>query len=316
MKIVKIKFKSSFHSGEREGFLEATEEIIHSDTLFSAFCYNYLLLYGENELNQLIEKFRNNNPVFLISSMFPYSKEKLYFPVPLNQLPKEKVIKKIKYIEKDGFEKLLNGEKLEDIYLNYSTIPEKDGKTHYNIIENPRIGLSRLNTTPGENYFHFGEVFFEEGSGLFFVVDFKEPDFEKKFFATLRLMGDEGIGGDRSVGKGNFTIDTIDKFEIQTPSESFGCIILSLYLPQENELKDLKDGYYEIIERKGYIFSPYTKSLRKKSIRMFIEGSVFPSMKKGKIADVTPTEIFQSHNVYRYGFAFSLPCKIEVQNEN
>ncbi|MGC8977608.1 MAG: type III-A CRISPR-associated RAMP protein Csm4 [Candidatus Ratteibacteria bacterium] len=322
-KIFKLKFKSSFHTGERENIYEKTDFIIHSDTFFSAFCFNFLLLYGENELGGLLNKFKNGNPPFLISSLFPFRNEELYFPVLLNQMPKDKQMKKILYIEKNGFEKLLEGEKIENlkdykfIYKNGLLAGEKDYNNEKNkvwdILENPRVGLSRLSSHPGESYFHFGEVFYKEDCGLFFLVEFKEKEIEKKFIPTLRLMQDEGIGGDRTVGKGHFEINGIEEIKINEP-EGKNCVILSLYYPTETEISDLKDGYYEIVERKGYIYSPYIKSLRRKSIKMFKEGSVFPGVKKGTLIDITP-EIFNKHKIYRYGFAFYFKCK-EVKNEN
>ncbi len=319
MNYYKLLFKSSIHLGERENFLESTDIVIHSDTLFSAFCNCYLLLYGESELNNLLDRFLKGEPPFIISSAFPWWEDKFYFPVPLNQIPKEKKFKKIKFVEKDAWEKLLSGEKLENLN-NFKSIPDittddENKKTPYRIITTPRVALSRLNNHPGENFFHFGEVFYKENSGLFFLVDFKDENIKEKFEATLRVMSHEGIGGDRTIGKGFFEIKGTGemKFNIEINSNSFGYVTLSLYYPKEEEIKGVKDGYYDIVERKGYIFSPYCKSLRRKSVRMFAEGSVFftnPEM-IGTLANVTP-EIFDKHTVYRYGFCFALPCKLEV----
>jgi len=314
MKLYKLKLKSSIHLGQREGVLEETDTIVHSDTFFSAFCINYSLLYGERELEGLINEFRNGNPPFIFSSLFPFWNEKIFLPIPSNQIPKEKDLKKLNFIEKDGFEKLLNGEKIENLKGKYKFIPDidineqnKEGKEPWEIINNPRVGLSRISSHPGETYFHFGEVFYKENAGLYFIVDFKDPSIESKFISTLRLMGDEGIGGDRTVGKGHFDILKKDgeEIEINQPQNSQNYILLSLYHPDVNEISDLKEGYYEIIERKGYIYSPYSKTLRKKSLKMFKEGAVFPSLKKGRIVDITP-EIFTKHRIYKYGLAFSI----------
>jgi len=311
MKLYKLRFKSSIHLGQREVFLEETDVIVHSDTFFSAFCHCYFLLYGEKELEELINKFKNGNPPFLFTSLFPFWNKKIYFPIPLNQIPKEKELKKLNFIEKEGFERLLNGEKIENL-LEYKFIPaidknDKEDKEPWDIINNPRVGLSRISSHPGEAYFHFGEVFYKENAGLYFIVDFKDLSIESKFISTLRLMGDEGIGGDRTVGKGHFEIlnKEGDKIEIKQPKNSQNYILLSLYYPDINEISDLKEGYYEIIEKRGYIYSPYSKTLRKKSLKMFKEGSVFPSFKKGKIVDITP-EIFKKHKIYKYGLAFSV----------
>lgn len=309
MRIFKLKFKSSIHIGQREGFLESIDETIHSDTLFSAYCNGYLMLYGREKLEDLLKRFQENPP-FLISSCFLFWKDKLYFPVPLNQFPKEKDLKKVNFIEKDGFEEIINGKKLEEIFKNYKALPSKNSKEKpYLVSKNPRICLSRLNNSPGENFFYFAEMHFSKEAGFFFLVDFKDKEIEKEFIGTMRLLQDEGFGGDRTAGKGFFELEDGGEIEIKGPKNPDGYICLSLLSPKENEIGDLKDGFYEIIERKGYIYSPFTKSLRRKNLRVLKEGSVFLSKKMGKIEDITP-DYFKEHKVYRYGLAFNIPVKL------
>jgi len=302
--ICKLKPKSSLHLGERESFREGSEIFIHSDTLFSAFCNSYLLLYGKNKLEDLLNQFLNNQPPFLISSAFPYYNNKFYFPLPENQIPKEKKLKQKKFIEKNGFEKLISGSKIDNINES-EFFPENE---IISIINSPRIALNRITNHPGENYFHFSEVFYKNNSGLFFIFELKNKNIEKNFFATLRLLADEGIGGDRTVGKGCFYQPQFDEIEIQLPS-SKSTLTLSLYSPLETELNDLKNSYYQILIRQGYVLSPYNKSLRRKNVIMLSEGSVFPSPKIGKLLDLTP-ENFSLHKVYRYGLSFNVPCVI------
>lgn len=312
--ICKLKPKSALHLGERENFREGTEVIIHSDTLFSTFCHCYLLLYGQHELTKLLQQFIEGNPPFILSSVFPYWNDKFYFPIPENQIPRSKELKKKSFIEKSGFEMLISGKTIEDVKDTVEFIPDKNNKCPYLVIDVPRVGLSRLTNHPGENFFHFGEVIYknseEEKSGLFFLYELKDKTIEKQFLATLRLLADEGVGGDRSVGKGFFEQPEFTEIDINIPDSNSGIITLSLFLPANNELNDIDKSYYQILTRRGYIYSPLCQSLRRKSIRMFKEGSVFPSNKKGRMADVTP-EIFKEHKIYRYGFAFVLPCKLK-----
>ncbi|MCM8788411.1 MAG: type III-A CRISPR-associated RAMP protein Csm4 [Candidatus Omnitrophica bacterium] len=304
--LYKLKFLSSIHLGTREGFLEGSEDIIHSDTLFSSFCNSFYLLYGGNALDGLLEKFLTNNPPFLVSSAFPCCKDQLFFPVPLNQIPSDKDYKKIKYIEKSQFEKLLGGELLEKV------VKQKEQESFSFVLNTPRLAINRMNNSPGENFFYFSEVFFTSESGLFFMVDFKDPSFMKQFDAALRLSSHEGIGGDRTCGKGHFSIESISNVEFVLPPDADGSVLLSLCNPQEKEFHQLKQGYYEIIERRGYIYSPYARNYRRKSVRMITEGSVIPGNISGGLIDITP-EIFSTHKVYRYGLALSLPCKTGVK---
>lgn len=317
--ICQFRPKGPLHLGEREGWLEGTNTFIHSDTLFSAFLNAFLLLFGKKELENLIGKFKNYEPPFLISSAFPYWQESLFFPVPKNQISIEKKVKKIEFVEQKGFEELLQGKRLDNFLDKLKTIPQEEEPHYPWDIENvPRVGLSRFDNHPGERFFYFGEVNYKENAGFFFLIKYLNKEFKDKFEATIRLLADEGIGGDRSSGKGFFELLTFKEIEIKVPENADGVITLSLYYPKdESEIIGIKNGFYELLERKGYIYSPYCKTLRRKSIRMFVEGSIFPKPPErlGKLVSVKP-DIFTIHEVYRYGYIFDLPCKLEVKDES
>lgn len=307
LKICKLKPKSSLHIGEREDFLESTEIYIHSDTIFSGICHCYSLLYGQDDLKELLQKFIDSNPPFLISSAFPYSDEKFYFPVPENQIPKEKTFKKKIFVEKSGFEKLISGSRVEEVDESLF-IPNNLSVAPYVVTYTPRVSLSRLTAHPGENFFYFGEVVYRENAGLFFIYDVKDHNLQNRFLATIRLLADEGLGGDRTSGKGLFYQPEFTELEMNIPDTEEAFVILSLFSPKNDELADIDESFYQLIYRRGYIYSPFCQSLRKKTVLMFKEGSVFLLRKTGKIVDVTP-EIFKHHRVYRYGYAFGLPCR-------
>jgi CRISPR-associated protein Csm4 len=311
--LCKLKPKGPLHLGEKEGWLEGTATIIHSDTLFSAFCHAYQLLY--EDLPEILKEFEENSPPFLISSAFPYWRDVFFFPFPKNQLPKDNELAKIKFVDKSGFEKLLQGERLEKIIKEIKTIPATEEPFFpWELIDIPRVGLGRLDNRPGERFFYFGQVIYSEDAGLFFLIKFQKEEIRPKFEATMYLLADEGIGGDRSSGKGLFEKPIFEEIEIETPTDADGVISLSLYYPkEEKELMGIKNAFYDLIERKGYLFSPYCSSLRRRSIRMFVEGSVFPNSPEkiiGTLVSVEP-EIFKLHKVYRYGYLFGLPCKRE-----
>lgn len=310
-----LKPKGPLHLGERENWREGSSEFIHSDTLFSAFCHSYQLLYGKKELEDLLNLFETKNPPFLFSSIFPCWQNLYYFPVPKNQIPATKEAKKIQFIEKSGFEQLISGMRLENVISESKFIPANSEPKYPWTLENvPRVSISRYSNHPIEEggYFHFGLIFYRDDVQLFFLIKYNNSDLRKKVEATIRLLADEGIGGDRSTGKGLMFPPVFDEIEIKCPEQSDGLFTLSLYYPEDEELPGIAGGFYELLERKGYIYSPYGTSLRRKSIRMFAEGSVFPAKppKTGKLVNVKP-DIFLHHNVYRYGFIFSIPCKLE-----
>lgn len=305
--LIKLKPKGAFHIGERENWREGSKTYIPSDTLFSALCHCYMLLYGE--VDSLLKGFFERNPPFLISSAFPYQQGNYFLPVPKNQIPKEKDTKKIQFVDTNGLIRLLLGEKLEDIRGDIKTIPPFPWK----IEDVPRVGLSRWTNHPGDRFFHFGQVICHEGAGLFLLMDFRDNHIKEGILASFNLLAHEGIGGDRTCGKGLFEKPEILEFELNTTSGADGLYSISIYCPLLEELTDIDKGFYELEDRKGYIYSPSGQSLRRRSIRAFSEGSVFPKNNKrlGSLVDVTP-DAFKAHKVYRYGFILSIPCKLEV----
>lgn len=305
-----LSFQSSLHLGERENWREGTTAFIHSDTLFSAFCHGYLLLYGEKALLRLLERFREGEPPFLVSSTFPYWEVTFYLPVPRCQIPRDKEQKKIAFVGWKDWEKLVNGGSLSDLGPDAKVLPRsKEPAVPWEVRDIPRLGLNRLTAHPDEAFFYFGEVWYRDNAGLYFLYEVMDAQEERRFQTVWHLLAQEGLGGDRTVGKGHFHPPEFREIHIKSPNHGSHLICLSLYYPRDDELSGLAEGYYELVDRRGYIFSPSGQSLRRRPIRCFAEGSVFPSgtHRRGLLVDVTP-EAFTAHRVYRYGLLFSQPC--------
>jgi CRISPR-associated protein Csm4 len=314
--IVKLFFKSPLHIGEREGLMEDSNFIIHSDTLFSAICNAFRSLYGNKALEELLNLFIKNPPFFL-SSAFPFFKGNLLFPIPLNFKPPEedfKSYKKLQLIPEELWDELCNGKPLrkddyEFIQDRKAILPRNEVRKlkdkNYCIWEEreiQRISLDRITST--SNIFNFREISFKENSGLFFLIDWKNPSFSRKIEASIRLLGEDGIGGDRGIGKGVFTTE-FSEYEINYPKGN-DYLILSLFFPSQDEMKDFA-GIYDFKLRGGYVLSFDNTTRRKKYVRMLTEGSIIKNKKPiGSFVDITP-DGFKGHRVYRYGYAFSIP---------
>jgi len=353
MRICKLKPKAHFHLGEKETVLEKTSDYIHSDTLFSAICNAYRLLYGEEELRGVLKLFKDHEPPFLISSAFAYAGEILTFPLPLsinwdnyaddevieglNAERKEKVdkfgilkrLKRVKFVSEKIFWNMTEEESRVKDYINDKNIIQgilfddeelKRLRKRFDVKENkgikifgkkevPRVAIDRK--TNSSHIYHFGEVSFAKDCGLYFLVDSRLKEYEKRVEATIRVLGDEGIGGDRTYGKGLFNAE-FDEIELNMESKNH-FVTLSLFYPQEEELSRLKDRYYELITRGGWIYSTDAKNLRRRTVRMFSEGSVFSAESNsglyGGLANVKPND-FAEHEVYRYGYAFAVPLEV------
>jgi len=310
LRYCQLRFKTPLHLGEREGWLEGSQIYVRSDTLYSAICHGFRLLYGEEGLKPILPSTDSPGCPLLISSTFPWRGENLYLPIPKDQFsPGDKLLKKALFAGISDWNKLING-----IIMDSNMdllVPSNQEKLPWKIYDVPRVGLSRKNLTPEDRFFYQTLVEYEENAGLYFFYqwDNSDSDLETRFRAVMRLLADEGIGGDRSSGKGWMEMPQFKEADIAVPQAADGMILLSLYHPLPGEYNLLGNGFYELIERKGYIYSPEGCSLQKRAVRMFTEGSVFPCQSSnltGGIVDVTP-EAFSSHRVFKYGKAFSIP---------
>jgi len=314
-----MKPKTSFHIGVKEGSLEKTMHYIHSDTIFSGICNTYRLLYGKDELENLLENFRSEKPPFLISSAFPYIDDIVFFPMPKfvnfsDYVDDERLIKKFKKIEfvsEEMIRSISQGKFVEDlneenILQGKILVTKGESEKIKNIViwkekEVARVVIDRK--TNASNIYYFGEVEYCDNCGLHFLIKLMDDEIRSKVEAAIRLLGDEGIGGDRSYGKGLFEVE-FNGFEWNIEEGKF--LNLSLYLPKENEIEMVRKGWYEIVNRSGWVYSVDKRGERKRFVRMIKEGSTFSGNKEfyGKLIDVSISE--EHHHIYRYGYSMPL----------
>lgn len=331
---VQMKPKGAFHIGERGIGYEGALEFVPADTLFSAFCYNWTMLLGETEFRaDLLPNGKPDwTPPFLISSAFPFAGSVRFYPKPHLPPPEQsKRWKEVSWVSESVFEQWLSGKAIDSGKLlsihDGSVVLEDDERDKlaedlgvrsvenlrlWSIQRIPRVALDI--PTHASSLFHFGRLGFREGCGLFFLVRLLRDELTEKFLAVLRLMSDEGIGGDRTVGHGTFEPEVsegIPDFFQPRPSQHF--VTLSPIFPKPKEISSLlSDGcWYFLTVRSGWVGGVFATSLRRKTVRMLSEGSVlYGSADKvwGTMADVTPQD--SPHPVYRWGFAFPIPCEV------
>jgi CRISPR-associated protein Csm4 len=350
--------RSYAHFGELGIGIEETSDRLRSDTLFSAWIVAYARLFGKDAVEELLQQFVNNapSPPMRISSTFIYrDKGAIYYlPRPLKfpinypagdgDLKFFKAYKKLNYLPLEVWQRWYQGEGFTESDRSV-LIAETEGKSDKHLNEHlrqagtfdykqacktarePKIAVDRI--TRATNLYHTGFVQFqwqqngngiESLSGLYFLLYFPEhnPQLEHKLRAALHLLGEEGIGGERSSGAGRFEVEWLPLPEawqkVVDFSEGNHYNLMSLFweLPLPEEF--LNDASYEIQERGGWITG---QQLRRKMVRMFAEGSVFRSAPLGKLADVTPRELiatsgeYKVHPIYRSGIGLSLPIRVQ-----
>jgi len=204
--------------------------------------------------------------------------------------------------------------KLEENSLTHNTIDRLRGGTlsipDPNEPENPDRSAGQL--------FHAEEFFWTDvhnesdtettNTGLFFLVD-GEID---KITAILRFLRHQGLGADRTAGKGFFDF-IMEDFQFTGPAseKSNALINLSLFHPTQAELSELEasDGCLQYIldRREGYV-GGYRERRRKNPRLYFREGSVFkkPAEFSGRYMGGIQKQELESlpHEVWDNGFGF------------
>ena len=274
---------------------------VRAYTFFGAVCWAYKLMGGD--LEALLNKFRENNPPFLISSPFPIAESErslsLVFPKPVLTISdtterednvckkiNRKPIKKAKYVSFSVFTKILEGEiknekslaDLQEFEESKGVIVHKSDKAWFedftglsvrNVINRVVVKSENLFT---EDYYLF--------SDRWFLVKFYDETFIPVLEECFKLIEDIGLGANKNLGWGNVRIEPLEGFEEEVnyldsrvkPSEKF--ITLSPVIPKENSL-DINNSTYEYETYKSPIDTTFGETfIWKRKVLYLKEGSV------------------------------------------
>lgn len=326
-----LNFRAPLHVGERGVGLEESRTTVAADTLFSAVCVMWRELYGEGELIKLLDEFTRPQVLtkpFYLTSAFPVAGAVRFYPRPClaaEQQPKAQ--RRVQFVSERIFTQIVNGKMPEFnaadcINEGEAWIDEADRAdlqawaTATNDIVLwrkqvvPRVALDRL--TSASNIWHCGSVVFAQGAqnesvGLWFAAQV-QFGWRARFTATLRLLGDAGLGGERGVGYGLFNLSGPQEFVLPSAAAAQHFVTLSPCTPRDGDevaaLLDNAQVAYELTSRRGWVGSPEASNLRRKQVWMFREGAVLNGAPRfvGSLANVTPEPC--PHPVWRYGWAF------------
>lgn len=329
LRVVKLLFQSPLHIHKNKGDYDTSEEMLHSDTISSAMAAKGYSLYdsfdGKDFMNHIT-----------VSSAFPFYGDQYFFPKPMIRLPvtieefsadessaESKKLKKIQFIEQGLFEEIINGK--EDIVLSEDMI-QAEGKylSREPVKKFIKTQTQQRVTIPSEGGdarpYYVERIYFDQRkkkSGLYFLIDAK-PEYFQKAIELLSFLGEEGIGTDRAVGNGQFEIE-LDDIQLQMADSSYR-LNLSLYWPEQDEIEAgiLENSSYDLIKRGGFLAGYYLnefRHLRKNSVFMFTEGSVFRADQLiGKVGNLRPEwNDPRLENVYRSGRSFSIPVHVKEE---
>ncbi len=197
-----------------------------------------------------------------------------------------------------------------------------------------RVTLDRLSSA--SSVYQVGKVSFAEGCGLWFGVAWNGPKaaLQQTFERVLALLQDDGLGGERTSGYGQFVYQVQPALSLPDPADGQPGLLLSRYHPCPSELPDAltaPGAAYNLVAVGGWIHSPDGASLRRRRVQLVAEGSLvcLPRGLGGGVVNVTPVVSGQPviveegspaaeeantlqpegpslpHEVYRYGLAIA-----------
>ncbi|HXF85113.1 MAG TPA: type III-A CRISPR-associated RAMP protein Csm4 [Anaerolineales bacterium] len=340
--------------------VEESRESVPSDTLFAALLDTWRHL--GRDVNKILPEngepaFRVTSAFPFAGGVRFYPK-----PVDLRELFKEKTLKaesagkrlkKIRYVSEKLLLKAAGGEYLdgflfpEDENKDPKTgialqggafwmlpdeiqdlpeawrLPEKDWwllrrKKVYDTQTAPRVTVDRVSSA--SNLFQSERVVFNAGCGLWFGAVAVGQTFSLS--ELLTVLGDSGLGGERTAGYGHFTWEPKGELPLNAPQSA--AYLLSRWHPKADEISLLqRNSAYKLEAVEGWLRTPENAAAqRRKRLWLVSEGSLIAGNPQGDAANVTPEYEDKEkpgtyirsipHNVYRPGFALALNWKRKV----
>ncbi len=328
--VIYFEFTAPIHISNARSDYGISEKTIHSDTIYAAIMQSWAILGKADWIKA--------NPDFTISSLFPFTlkldnAEKVHFFVKpflkANTVKSEersedaKKFKKLKYVDITHFESYISNKEVasttDSIQGSYQTFDKIDKNFMTSDVQ-PRIKRPR-DEQEDSVPFYTERIFFKKGSGMFCLVQFENDISRNQVKAALNLLAENGIGTDRAAGNGQFKL-SFGKIDLEIAQNTKYAMNMSLFCPESkanlSEILEDKNVKYETIKRGGWISEPHN-TLRKRSIYMFKEGSIFridtqQPFSKGKTVDLQPDSallpIKIENPIFRVGKALFLPVKI------
>lgn len=329
-----LKFQSPFHLAGWRDDHASSETIIHSDTLVAALFQTLANTGKAAVIEQLLA-----DDSFRISSAFPYKRHAdgritYFLPKPFTSITGEEQVndgissserkanKKIRFIDavdlKQWAENAGNT-------LTFSSANRQGAyySSHNNQVVNgalqigptiskqvqERVKVPR-NQDEDPEPFYFERVTIEPQDGGLYVL-LEVGSLQTEVMRSLELLGQSGIGSDRTVGNGMFTVEQGPSFPWPLIKNTVRAMALSLYLPASKE--EFQNAFpdrqtngsscgYDLVRRGGWLTAAPHLGDRKKQVHMILEGSVSQNPQKiqGSVADLRPKPDFP-HPIYRFG---------------
>lgn len=290
---------------------------LHSDTLASALA-SLKAQRGDGDVEEFVSR-------LVVSSAFPFYKDMLFLPKAHGRVrfadeeKCRKSLKKVAFVERSLWMRLAAGEQLSagDVTIDgeYMYPAGMVCATVSRTQTMQRVRVPADMEKDAEPFF-FEWRYFDREAGLYFLTT-ATGELLDEVVALATMLGEAGIGTDRSVGGGHFDVE-VAEVEMPGVHGADAQVLLSMFIPTEDELPQLHlpDARYGLLRRGGFAAGSSDerlRHLRKRSVYMFDEGSVFPVSAQlcGTVVDLRPDWNDPAmHPMLRSGRPFFLSYKM------
>jgi len=180
----------------------------------------------------------------------------------------------------------------------------------------PRVTVDRISNA--SQIFHTGRVRFQKDCGLWFGIRWLNPGVDLANGTAIRtavetaldVLGDSGIGAERSAGYGQFSVvKPVPAPQCLSAQSGNQFVTLSRFHPGGADDVFGSETTYGLEAVSGWVRSPVEAAQRRRRVWFVKEGSILQASSTpnpGRIVDVRPRydSAEFSHPVWRYGLAF------------
>lgn len=318
---IKLCRLTPLHLGTGRESHDVSASILESDTLTAALAS----LRAQHGRAEGLDAFLRS---FTLSSAFPYDGDEYFLPRMSGRLPiavrgqeeeqYRKRLKKLQFVSASLWQRLVRGERLEvedgqlqGEFLLARANTQFERPMRHAVMQ--RVAVPYSGTGDAEPFL-FDWTFFchgERETGLYCLLQTDSTGVRDEVIRLFRELGETGIGADKSVGGGQFGIETAD-IEIDEPEATGRQLLLSTYIPMDSELSELSlpDSSYQLIKRSGLMAGSEHEGLRHKrrnNVCMFDTGSVLVTRQpaarlQGAVVNLRPdSDDERMHPVWRSG---------------
>lgn len=353
--LYRLRPRGPMRFGTRGIALEEAAPFPSAATVFSAWCWALRDLAGVAALEQLLAAFRADTPPFLLAAPLPWLDDVLLLPrlaltpgaaTPTDSTtaPRDKRGKRYRWVEEQLWFRLAAGadttaefndsaafHQEQTIWAPGATAqalaghrerlamrraPDAAGTepAFWRVATVPRVAVDRA--TNAGNIYHLTATWFAPGVDLALPVVWHEPAAQAALEQALVVLGETGIGGERSAGYGQFDVVASETRTRRWPdlADQAAFTTLAAYHPTRDEAQSgvfAAPAAYELELSRGWV----ERSTYYHAVRLVRAGSVLRRLRArawyGELVDVTPAPRRHGHPVYRYGYAFPLPVTIQ-----